>query len=459
MTYQGSIVENTYIAPAYGLVEYIKRARHDYMSIYTPEMHDRSLLHFKRGFSNTFLVNKPEYIEHVFLTNQQNYLKTPLAQPLLPPYLGVTLLTSEGEYWRRQRRTAAPAFQPRRVGDFIETMAACTGAMLQEWERRGERPFDVVKQMTDLTLQIIARAMFSTDVSGEIETLTRMRHVVDEELKISVFDLLGLPQWLPRPVSKRALDSLEAFRDLVGRILEARRADGRDRRDLMSMLLAARDPETGEGMTDAELKREMLMMLLAGHDTVSTTLSITWYLLAQNPEVEQKLHEEIDRVLGGRRPVASDLAHLRYTRMVFEETMRLYPISHTLLRQATAEDRIGGVRIPAGSLMMVAPYVTHRNPNLWPDPERFDPERFTPEATAGRQRFSYMPFGGGPHICIGMHFGIAEAQIVIAMIAQRFRVRMVPEHKVEMFGSWIIRIRNGIQVTLEPRAVPCSSAA
>jgi cytochrome P450 len=315
MTYQGSIVENTYIAPAYGLVEYIKRARHDYMSIYTPEMHDRSLLHFKRGFSNTFLVNKPEYIEHVFLTNQQNYLKTPLAQPLLPPYLGVTLLTSEGEYWRRQRRTAAPAFQPRRVGDFIETMAACTGAMLQEWEKRGERPFDVVKQMTDLTLQIIARAMFSTDVSGEIETLTRMRHVVDEELKISVFDLLGLPQWLPRPVSKRALDSLEAFRDLVGRILEARR-------DLMSMLLAARDPDTGEGMTDAELKREMLMMLLAGHDTVSTTLSIAWYLLAQHPEVEQKLHEEIDRVLGGRRPVASDLAHLRYTRMVFEETMQ-----------------------------------------------------------------------------------------------------------------------------------------
>jgi cytochrome P450 len=212
-------------------------------------------------------------------------------------------------------------------------------------------------------------------------------------------------------------------------------------------------------MTDAELKREMLMMLLAGHDTVSTTLSIAWYLLAQHPEVEQKLHEEIDRVLGGRRPVASDLAHLRYTRMVFEETMRLYPISHTLLRQATAEDKIGGVRVPAGSLMIVAPYVTHRNPNLWPDPERFDPERFTPEATAGRQRFSYMPFGGGPHICIGMHFGIAEAQIVIAMIAQRFRVRIVPEHKVEMFGSWIIRIRNGIQVALEPRPVPCSSAA
>ena len=211
MTYQGQIVENTYIAPAYGLVEYIKRARHDYMSIYTPEMHDRSLLHFKRGFSNTFLVNKPEYIEHVFLTNQQNYLKTPLAQPLLPPYLGVTLLTSEGEYWRRQRRTAAPAFQPRRVGDFFESMTASTEAMLQEWGRRGERPFDVVKQMTDLTLQIIARAMFSTDVSGEIETLTRMRHVVDEELKISVLDLLGLPQWLPRPVSKRALDSPAGF--------------------------------------------------------------------------------------------------------------------------------------------------------------------------------------------------------------------------------------------------------
>jgi cytochrome P450 len=459
MKHQTPIVEDTHIAPAYGLVEYIKRARHDYMSIYTSEMHDRSLLHFKRLFSNTFLVNKPEYIEQVLLTNQQNYLKTSLAQPLLPPYLGVTLLTSEGDYWRRQRRTAAPAFQPRRVGDFIETMSASAAAMLQDWETRGARPFDVVKQMTDLTLLIIARAMFSTDVSGEIASLTRMRHVVDEELKISVLDLLGLPQWLPRPVSKRALDSLEAFRDLVGRMIEARRADGQDRHDLLSMLLAARDPETGEGMTDAELKREMLMMLLAGHDTVSTTLSITWYLLAQNPEVELKLHEEIDRVLGSRRPVAADLANLRYTRMVFEETMRLYPISHTLLRQAIAEDEIGGVRVPKGSLMIIAPYVTHRNPRLWPDPERFDPERFTPEAAAGRPRFSYIPFGGGPHVCIGMHFGIAEAQIIMAMIAQRFRVRMVPEHQVEMFGSWIIRIRNGIQVTLEPRPAPSASAA
>jgi len=459
MTYQEAIVENTHIAPAYGLIEYIKRARHDYMSIYTPEMHDRSLLHFKRLFSNAFLVNKPEYIEHVFLTNQENYLKTPLAQPLLPPYLGVTLLTSEGEYWRRQRRTAAPAFQPRRIGDFIDVMTDCTAAMLQDWKARGDSSFDVVKQMSDLTLLIIARAMFSTDVSGEIESLTRMRHVVDEELKVSVFDLLGLPQWLPRPVSKRALDSLEAFRDLVGRILEARRADGQNRSDLMSMLLAARDPETGEGMTDAELKREMLMMLLAGHDTVSTTLSITWYLLAQNPEVERKLHDEIDRVLCGRMPTASDLANLRYTRMVFEETMRLYPISHTLLRQATAEDRIGGVRVPAGSLMIVAPYITHRNPTLWPDPERFDPERFSPEASAKRQRFSYIPFGGGPHICIGMHFGLVEAQIIMAMIAQRYRVRMVPGHKVEMFGSWIIRIRDGIQVTLEPRSVSSSNAA
>jgi cytochrome P450 len=225
----------------------------------------------------------------------------------------------------------------------------------------------------------------------------------------------------------------------VASILDERRADGIDRGDLLSMLLAARDSETGSDMSDKQLRDEILTIFAAGHETTATALSWIWYLLAQHPEAEARLHHELDSVLGGRTPTYADLSRLTWTRMVIEEAMRLYPPVHTIARTALGEDRIGGVRVPAGAILTISIYVTHRNPTLWPQPERFEPERFAPAAVAQRHRFAYLPFGGGPRICIGNGFAMAEAQVIVATIAQRYRVRLAPGHVVQPIGLITLR--------------------
>jgi cytochrome P450 len=241
------------------------------------------------------------------------------------------------------------------------------------------------------------------------------------------------------------------FDALVARFVAQRRADSSARHDLLAMLLAARDTDTGEGMSDKQLRDEILTIFMAGHETTANALSWVWYLLAMHPDAEARLHAELDRVLGGRMPAFADLAALKWTRMVIEEAMRLYPPAHAIARTAIGEDRIGGVRIPPGASISISMYVTHRNPNLWPEPERFDPERFSPEAAARRHRFAYLPFGGGPRVCIGNAFALAEAQVIVAMVAQRYRLRLAPGHVVEPVGLLTLRSKNGVWVTLEPR--------
>jgi len=444
-----TVVEDTYLAPRYGLIEFFRRIREDQLSIAVPELFSRNITHNRLLFLHSFLINKPEYIEHVLLTNHANYRKSRFLRNMLGPLLGDGLLISEGEFWRRQRRIAAPAFHSRRIADFVATMASCTQETLTRWRTRTE-PFDVAAEMMALTLNIIARTMFSTDVSGDVATVRRLMEIV-AGLRLSMLDLLGFPDWLPRPRPANYRRAIAAFETLVARFLAERRSDEVDRGDLLSMLLAARDPETGEGMSDRQLRNEILTIFLAGHETTSNALSWTWYLLAQNLEAEARLHDELDRVLGGRMPTAADLAALKWTRMVVEEAMRLYPPAHAIARMAIGEDRIGGVRIPPRASISISIYVTHRNPNLWPDPERFDPERFAPAAVAQRHRFAYLPFGGGPRICIGNGFAIAEAQVILAAIAQRYRVRLAPGHTVEPIGLVTLRPKTGIWVTLEPR--------
>ena len=435
-------VEDTYFPPQFGLIEYIRRLRTDQLAIFVPEVFHRNLIHSRTLFLHSFLVNKPEYIEHVLLKNHQNYVKSAAARNILGPILGNGLLLSEGAFWRRQRGIAAPAFHHKRIEGFVDTMRAETEAMLANWAGRQE-PFDVAADMMALTLTIIARTMFAMDVSHEVEPVRRL---MDEVIRqpLSLLDLFGLPQWLPRGHSKAFRAAVTAFDALVARLVAERRAQGVDHGDLLSMLLAARDPETGEGMSERQLRDEILTIFLAGHETTANALSWCWSLLAQHPEVEAKLHAELDQVLGGRAPRFTDLARLKYTRMVFEEALRLYPPVHGVSRTAIGEDRLGGVRIPPGAVLLISLYVTHRNPTLWPDPDRFDPERFTPEAVAARHRFSYLPFGGGPRICIGNGFALAEAQVILATIAQRHRLRLAPGHEVKPIGL----VTHGIWMSL-----------
>src|SRR5262249_48549491 len=204
-------------------------------------------------------------------------------------------------------------------------------------------------------------------------------------------------------------------------------------------------------MSAKQVRDEILTIFLAGHETTANALTWTWYLLARHPEAEARLHEEVDRVLGGRLPTAAGLAEFKWTRMVIEEAVRLYPPAHTISRTAIGEDRIGGVRVPRGALITMSPYLTHRNPKLWPEPPRFDPQPLAPQAAARRHRFAYLPFGGGPRICIGSSFAMAEAQVIVAAVAQRYRIRLAPGHTVEPIGLITLRPKNGIWVTLEPR--------
>jgi cytochrome P450 len=431
------------------LIGFLRRIREDQLSTLVPELFDRNIIYNRLLFLHSFLINKPEYIEHVLLTNHANYGKTHFLRRILGPILGQGLLISEGELWRRQRRIAAPAFHNKRIAEFAATFAACTQTTLSRWRSKTE-PFDVAAEMVGLTLDIIARTMFSADLSGEVEAVRRLMDVV-VATPPSVLDLLGFPEWLPRREARAYRGAIAAFEALVARFLAQRRADGFDRGDLLSMLLAARDPETGEGMSDKQLRDEILTIFLAGHETTANALSWIWYLLAQHPEAEAKLHEELDGVLGGRMPTYADLAELKWTRMVIEEAMRLYPPAHTIARTALAEDRIGGVRVPASAIITISIYVTHRNPTLWPDPERFEPARFAPAEVARRHRFAYLPFGGGPRICIGNGFAMTEAQVIVAAIAQHYRLRLAPGHVVQPIGLITLRPKNGIWVTLEPR--------
>jgi cytochrome P450 len=448
-TPEDTFIENTYVAPRFGLIDFLRRVREDQLSTLAPELFDRSLIYNRLLFLHSFLINKPEYIEHVLLTNHANYSKTHFLRRMLGPLLGEGLLISEGELWRRQRRIMAPAFHNKRVAELVATFAACTQTMLGRWHAMAE-PFDVATEMMGLTLDIIARTMFSTDVRAEVETVRRLMDIAVNQ-RPGVLDLLGFPEWLPRRQPAAYRRAIAEFEALVTRIVSERRADDIDRGDLLSMLLAARDPETGGRMSDQQLRDEILTIFAAGHETTATALSWIWYLLAQHPEAEARLHEELDGVLGGRPPTYADLARLTWTRMVIEEAMRLYPPVHTIARTALGEDRIGGVRVPAGAVMSVNIYVTHRNPNLWPQPERFEPARFAPAEVAQRHRFAYLPFGGGSRICIGNGFAIAEAQVIIATIAQRYRVRLAPGHEVQPIGLVTLRAKSGIWVTLEPR--------
>jgi len=444
-----TFVEDTYIAPRFGLIGFLRRVRQDQLSTLGPDLFDRNLIYNRILFLHTFLVIKPEYIERVLLTNHANYGKSNFVRHLLGPLLGEGLFISEGEAWRRQRRIAAPAFHTRRIANFVATMTSCAETTLARW-RSIRQPFDVAAEMMALTLDVISRTMFSTDVRGEVATVRRLMDIV-VALRPGVLDLLGLPEWLPRPKPAAYRRAIAEFETMVARLLAQRRSDGIDRGDLLSLLLAARDPESGEGLSDRQLRDEILTFFIAGHETTANALSWTWYLLAQNPAAEARLHQELDRVLAGRMPTFADLSELKWTRMVIEEAMRLYPPAHTISRTAIGEDRIGGVRVPPGALMTISSYVTHRNPNLWPEPERFDPERFAPEAVARRHRFAYLPFGGGPRICIGNNFAVAEAQVIVAAIAQRYRVHLAAGHEVAPVGLITLRPKNGVWVTLEPR--------
>jgi cytochrome P450 len=395
------------------------------------------------------LLVHPEAIKYVLQDNNRNYPKSQTYEQL-KQLLGNGLVTSEGDFWLRQRRLAQPAFHRQRIAGFAETMTSATERMLERWQPFAERgtPLDVASEMMALTMTIIAQTMFSTDVSADTAVVGRD---VGEALRS--FDKLinakvKLPEWVPTPTRLRFQRAKATVDALVDRMIEERRRSGEDRGDLLSMLMLARDSETGEAMSDQQLRDEVMTIFLAGHETTSNALSWTFYLLSKHPTVERRLRTELATVLGGRTPTLHDLPQLPYTLMVIEESMRLYPPVWGIERRSLTDDRIGGYHIPAGSYIFLMQYVTHRHPDFWDNPEGFDPERFSPERATERPRFAYFPFGGGPRQCIGNNFALMEAQLILATVLQRYQLELVPGHPIEPESNITLSPRYGVQMTL-----------
>jgi cytochrome P450 len=415
-----------------------------------------------------FIINEANAIRHVLLDNAANYTKSEVGRRLLEPGLGRGLLTSEGETWRRHRRIMAPSFDPRSVAGYAPVMTAVTEELLAQWDALAEpRETDVAAAMMHATLHIISRAMFSSDSDEIVDTVESGVNRYQNTVRPSLLDLLHVPLWLARILApKRTEGILDEFDAKVDRLLieRGRKSDAEDEakdepkhepnhepQDLLARLLAARDSEGGGAMTAQEVRDQVVTIFMAGHETTSQALSWTWYLLAQHPDAERKLHDELAGVLGGRTPRYEDIADLRYTRMVIEESMRLYPPAHTIGRQPVGPDEVLGHRIPAGAEVLIMPWLLHRKPSLWENPGRFEPERFEPARAAARPRFAYIPFGAGPRICIGAAFAMTEAVLILATIAQRYRLRLKPGHPVEPQGLITLRPRYGIQMVLERR--------
>jgi cytochrome P450 len=314
---------------------------------------------------------------------------------------------------------------------------------------------DIAEEMTNLTLRVISNTMFSADgeILGELvdSSLRRMGEAID-------FNLLDILPVVGPPRMKRKMARIHAnfltMDATMQKLIQARgTVEGRPPRDLLDRLIVARDSETGVRLTNDEVRDEVVIIFLAGHDTTALALTYTWYLLSQHPDVESKLHAELNRVLDGRAPTFDDLVQLPYTKMVIEEAMRLYPPAPGLSNRAVLEDDVvAGVKIPKGAQVAIIPWVIHRHRLLWDNPETFDPERFSPERSQGRHRFAYLPFGGGPRVCIGMALAMAEAQLILATIAQSYRLRLVPDQKIVLQHRITMRPRDGIKMTLEPRS-------
>ena len=410
-----------------------------------------SISHYRLGPNHIVFLNDPELIREVLINQAPLFIKE-RTQRRMKILLGEGLITSEGETHMRQRRIAAPAFHRQRIAAYGGMMTARAATMREEWQEGVE--IDAVSEMMRLALQVVARTIFDTDVTEDVQTINTEVNAI-----MGLYNfLIALPKaeallHLPIPGLmrfKRARRNLDA---VVHRMIEQRRQSGEDRGDLLSMLLASRDEERDQSkLTDEQVRDEVTTIFLAGYETVANALAWTWLLLAQNPDAEAMLHAELDAVLGGRLPTLEDLPQLRYTEMVLSESMRLYPPAWAMGRQSTAPVEIGPYRLPAGTYFFFSQYIMQRTPEYFPDPLRFDPERFTPEAKAARPKFAYFPFGGGSRQCIGESFAWMEAILLTATIAQRWRLRLVPGQRIEVQPKITLRPKFPIRMVPERRA-------
>ncbi|MGB0383514.1 MAG: cytochrome P450 [Ardenticatenaceae bacterium] len=402
------------------------------------------------------LVVHPDDMKHVLQMNNRNYPKG--LKYDVKRLFGNGLFSSEGAFWRQQRRLIQPMFNHNMLASYAPAIISSTAEILAKWEARPEpsRPLHIVDEMMRLTQRVIARTMFTKDMSQQSDMMykafTEALDGLDRNIKRPDF----MNKW-PIPSNRRFEKAIETIDDTMYKLIAERRGSDashneEEEQDLLSLLLNVRDEESGAGMGDQQIRDEITTMFLAGHETTAMTLAWTWYFLSRHPIVGQKVYAEVDDVLGGRTPTVDDLEKLTYTRQVFDETLRLYPPAWMFGRVPLEDDVLpSGYRIPKGSQVVLLPYLTHRHPDFWENPEGFQPERFTPEASKSRHRYAYLPFSAGPRLCIGNNFALMEGPLMIAMIAQRYKLELMPGSNVQLKPSTTLRPSGGVPMLLTPR--------
>jgi cytochrome P450 len=394
-------------------------------------------------------LNHPDLIEEV-LVHQNRKFQKHFALRAAKPTLGNGLLTSEGDFWRRQRRLSQPAFHRERIAGYGRAMVELTERMLDTWTDGQSK--DVQAEMMQLTLEIVARTLFGAEIGGEAERIARTMDSLMDNFTAKVNRRIPLPPWIPCPTNFRFWRDMRTIRGTLQDILTRRRASGEDRGDLLSMLLQATDTEgDGARMTDGQLQDELITLFLAGHETTANTLAWAWWLLSRNPEAEAKVHDELDRVLQGRAPTFEDLPRLTYTDHVITETLRLLPTVWLLGREAMEPVSLGGYTLPKGHTVWMSQWVVHRDPRFYNDPERFLPDRWADGLAKRLPRYAYFPFGGGPRICIGNQFAQMESVLLLAAIARKFRLRIADDFTPILQATMTLRADGGIPAILEAR--------
>jgi len=436
----------------------IRRVRQDPLAFLTGmanEYGDLFRIPLPRG-GQVLVVSRPELAAHVLIGNQANYVKARTYRPMTE-LLGNGLLTNEGEHWVRQRRLVQPMFSRRHVDEFGPAMVEATTRMLDVWAKQpAGSTVDVAAEMNALTLDVVGRALFSSDLTGAAAAvapaLATALESFERVVRSPLFLLVQNYERWPTPNRLRARGAERVLRDVVEGMITDRRAgpehDGQQ--DLLDMLLAARD-EDGHPMDEQQVRDELMTFMLAGHETTSNALSWTLMLLSQHPEARERLEAEVDHVLSGRPATADDASKLEWTSAVIDESMRLYPPAWMFEREALGADELDGVEVPPGSVVATPPYLIHRNREYWPNPEGFQPDRFLPGAANGRHRLAYLPFGAGRRICVGSGFAKLEATLLLASIVQRYRLDLLPGYRPELNPTVTLRPAGSIPMTLHTR--------
>jgi cytochrome P450 len=411
---------------------------------------------FRLGPYEAHLVTEPDAIKQVLVEKEANYDRHTRQFDVMGLALGQGLLTSSGAFWKRQRRIAQPAFHRRRVASLAVQVSQAANEMMAKWSDFGRQGtvFDLSHAMREVTLQVIVRTMFAArlqvDTQEIASAIEEMTAYVDRAMTAAV----GLPLAIPTLANVRFKRARRAIDSITRQLVTQRRESAAQADDLLSFLTDARDEETGEGLTDRQICDEVKTMLLAGHETSANSLTWTFYLLGKAPDVMRRVVAEAREVLGDRVATFEDCSRLPLISKVIQESLRLYPPGWLIGRNVAREDRIGGFRIRPGSMMFVAPYVTHRLPEYWPNPLAFDPERFSPERTAQRPRHAYLPFGAGPHLCIGQAFAMLEMQLIVATVAQHFTVIPEPVHAVVPNPRVTLSLKHGLPVRVRSHEAP-----